>query len=70
MYMQLATLRKTEIGYEVPPAIYFAPNPGEAPSREPLGKVEPTTLKKELAKPDHILEFAVESDMSEEEHMR
>ncbi|HVL12702.1 MAG TPA: amidase family protein, partial [Gemmata sp.] len=31
IHMQLATLRKTAIGYDVGPAVHFIPNPGQPP---------------------------------------
>jgi Asp-tRNA(Asn)/Glu-tRNA(Gln) amidotransferase A subunit family amidase len=48
---QIATLRKTEIGYDIGPAVHFNPTPGEVPNKEPRGTVTPTALKAEVAKP-------------------
>jgi len=50
-HMQLAVLRKTDIGYDVSPAIHFTPTPGES-NRHERGTVTPSKLKGEVPKPD------------------
>jgi Asp-tRNA(Asn)/Glu-tRNA(Gln) amidotransferase A subunit family amidase len=55
---QFASLRKVEIGYDVAPATHFNPIPGELPSKEPRGKVEPIKPKEEVKKPDTDADLA------------
>ncbi|MCE9564115.1 MAG: amidase [Planctomycetes bacterium] len=52
-HMQLAVLRKTNIGYDIPPAIHFTPTPNEPPAKLERGTVSPTKLKGEVPKPDN-----------------
>ena len=40
-YQGIDTLRKTEVGYEIPPAIHFTPIPGESSSKGSRGQVAP-----------------------------
>ena len=49
--MQLATLRKTAIGYDVGPAVHFIPNPGEAPHQGGRGTFALSNPKAEVKKP-------------------
>ncbi len=60
IHLQLATLRKTNIGYETAPAIHFTATPGEPPSKEPRGTVALSPPKGNVAKPasDEDLAFA------------
>jgi Asp-tRNA(Asn)/Glu-tRNA(Gln) amidotransferase A subunit family amidase len=55
---QLGNLRKTEIGYDIGPAIHFNPTPGEAPSKEGRGTVVPSKLKADVAKPEADADLA------------
>src|SRR5262245_30683138 len=48
---QLAALRKTEIGYDVAPAMHFNPTPWDAAPKTARGTVTPTRLKDEVKKP-------------------
>lgn len=54
----LAALRKTEIGYDVAPAVHFNPTPWEATTKEPRGKVEVIKPAKEIAKPAADVDLA------------
>jgi Asp-tRNA(Asn)/Glu-tRNA(Gln) amidotransferase A subunit family amidase len=58
IYQNIEALRKTEIGYDVPPAVYFTPTPGELSSREERGIVQPTKLKDAVAKPEADADLA------------
>ena len=58
VHMQLATLRKTPIGYDVPPAVSFIPNPGEPPAKAGRGTVQPTKLRAPVKKPDNDADLA------------
>src|SRR6478672_3815860 len=49
---RLGQLRKTEIGYDIAPAVYFNPTPWEVRAKGPRGKVEPTKSQEEAKKPD------------------
>lgn len=53
---QLASLRKTEIGYDVGPAVHFNPTPGETP-KGGRGAVEPSPVKA-IAKPESDADLA------------
>jgi Asp-tRNA(Asn)/Glu-tRNA(Gln) amidotransferase A subunit family amidase len=57
-YRNIESLRKTEIGYDVPPAVYFTPTPGEPSSKSGRGVVEPTKLKEPVAKPEADADLA------------
>lgn len=58
MYLNIDALRKAEIGYDVSPAVYFTPTPGESSPKEGRGVVEPTRLKEPVARPDSDAELA------------
>jgi Asp-tRNA(Asn)/Glu-tRNA(Gln) amidotransferase A subunit family amidase len=58
VHLQLATLRKTEIGYDIGPAIHFNPAPGETPSKLGRGTVAPTKLNAEVVKPEADADLA------------
>jgi Asp-tRNA(Asn)/Glu-tRNA(Gln) amidotransferase A subunit family amidase len=51
-YQNIESLRKTEIGYDIPPALYFTPIPGEPSSKGPRGVVAPTKPQEPVAKPE------------------
>jgi Asp-tRNA(Asn)/Glu-tRNA(Gln) amidotransferase A subunit family amidase len=51
-------LRKTEIGYDVPPALYFNPIAGASPSKDGRGTVEPTKFKEPVARPEKDADLA------------
>jgi Asp-tRNA(Asn)/Glu-tRNA(Gln) amidotransferase A subunit family amidase len=55
---RLAALRKIEIGYDIAPAVHFTPTPGEPPSKEARGTVEPTKPKEPIAKPEADADLA------------
>jgi Asp-tRNA(Asn)/Glu-tRNA(Gln) amidotransferase A subunit family amidase len=57
-YQNVETVRKTEIGYDVPPAVYFTPTPGEPASKEGRGVVAPTKLQVPVAKPEADADLA------------
>src|SRR5262249_30884492 len=55
---RLANLRKTAIGYDIGPAVHFSPTPGEPPSKEGRGTVEPSEPKAEITKPEADADLA------------
>lgn len=57
-FQNIEALRKTEIGYDVPPAVYFSPIPGESAAKEQRGSVQPTKLKEPVARPENETELA------------
>jgi Asp-tRNA(Asn)/Glu-tRNA(Gln) amidotransferase A subunit family amidase len=57
-YQNIEALRKTEIGYDVPPAVYFNPIAGASPSQDGRGTVEPIKLKEAATKPDKDSDLA------------
>jgi len=58
---RLGLLRKTEIGYDVPPAVHFNPTPWEAHTKEPRGKVEMTRPMAAPKKPEADADLAFSS---------
>jgi hypothetical protein len=50
--------RKTEIGYDVAPAVFFNPIPGELPPKDGRGTVEPTKPKEPVTKPEKDSDLA------------
>jgi Asp-tRNA(Asn)/Glu-tRNA(Gln) amidotransferase A subunit family amidase len=57
-YQNLEALRKTAVGYDVPPAVYFNPIPGESPSKDGRGTVEPTKFKEPVVRPEKDADLA------------
>jgi Asp-tRNA(Asn)/Glu-tRNA(Gln) amidotransferase A subunit family amidase len=51
-HMQLASLRKTEIAYDISPAIHFTPTPGDSVGKGPRGTVVPTKINGDVPKAD------------------
>ena len=56
--MQLATLRKTAIGYDTAPAIHFIPNPGEPPHQGGRGTFALSKPNAEVKKPEADADLA------------
>ena len=58
LYQNIDALRKSEIGYDVPPAIFFNPIPGEPASKEGRGTVVPSKPKEPVARPEQESDLA------------
>jgi Asp-tRNA(Asn)/Glu-tRNA(Gln) amidotransferase A subunit family amidase len=57
-YQNIDALRKTPIGYDVPPALYFTPTPGEAASKEGRGVVALSKFREPVVKPASATDLA------------
>ncbi len=55
---QLAAIRKSEIGYDIAPAVHFTPTPNEPQRQAPRGNVAPTKLPEEVKKPEADADLA------------
>jgi Asp-tRNA(Asn)/Glu-tRNA(Gln) amidotransferase A subunit family amidase len=58
IHLQLATLRKTAVGYDVAPALHFNPAPGESNAKAGRGTVAPTKPDAPVAKPEADADLA------------
>jgi Asp-tRNA(Asn)/Glu-tRNA(Gln) amidotransferase A subunit family amidase len=58
IYRQRATLHKTEVGYDVAPAIHFTPNPGQPPHQGGRGTFALSKSNAELKKPEADADLA------------
>jgi Asp-tRNA(Asn)/Glu-tRNA(Gln) amidotransferase A subunit family amidase len=57
-YQNIEAFRKTEVGYDVPLALYFNPVAGESFPKAGRGTVEPTKLKEPVTKPEKDSDLA------------
>jgi Asp-tRNA(Asn)/Glu-tRNA(Gln) amidotransferase A subunit family amidase len=57
-YQGIDTLRKTEVGYDISPALYFTPIPGEPSSKGARGEVALANVQQGLAKPENDTDLA------------